>query len=409
MPVVVRVPLERLRTSHARLRASSSISATTRPSTQANTLASLPLRAVPMSDGTYEVVDGFKQLAAQRAAGATHAEVLVEAACPAADQKLLLLAANAPPRTLRHTDEVRVVASLVDDDGLTLLHAARRAGKKTRWAAHRLTLARSLSPRGQRALDAGEIGLSLGLALCALPERLQSAALDSAARHQLTRGELERLVAALRAAETDAERDRILREPVPVVRPVRQAVCPLGALGTRVAERLARARDALTDLASLRVPEQGLGDAERRRLEAEHRRVLALLHDTARALSPPHDHDEESHERRRPDDPALPDADAGHAVDDAPPTDGGTTDRGTTGDRPADPGAGGPLAAAPPHDGGHGRAAVPGARPRPDARGGGEDPRVAHEGLRDAPHRDGGGPRPQARAPDPRRSGLRPR
>ena len=100
---VLEVSVDRLATSLAPLRG---------PRTDlAGALAPLPLRVAAKSDGTYEVLDGFKRLSRWRQDGHTHVPVVVE---EAADSpvvcKARLLEANTPRRTLSPMDEVRLSA-----------------------------------------------------------------------------------------------------------------------------------------------------------------------------------------------------------------------------------------------------------------------------------------------------------
>ena len=89
MSPVLDVPVDRLATTLAPLRG---------PRTEAGTtLAPLPVRAAPVGDGTYQVLDGFKRLARWRREGATHVSVVVEVdAFSSVVGKARLLEANTP-------------------------------------------------------------------------------------------------------------------------------------------------------------------------------------------------------------------------------------------------------------------------------------------------------------------------
>ena len=121
MTGVLELPVARLATTLAPLRG---------PRTDpASALAPLPLRVAATGDGTYEVLDGFKRLAAWTGAGDTHVPVVVEDA-PGVVGKARLLEANAPRRTLSPMDEARVVRALADNDQLTPVQIAKLLGHK---------------------------------------------------------------------------------------------------------------------------------------------------------------------------------------------------------------------------------------------------------------------------------------
>jgi ParB-like chromosome segregation protein Spo0J len=250
-------------------------------------LGDLPLRVVPQADGSCEVVDGLKRLARWAAAGLTHVPVVVEEARSSAESKALLLRTNAPPRTLTAMDEARVIDSLVHEDGLTLTDAARLLGRRTAWVTRRHALAERLAPAAQEGLDHRRIGPSLAYALTPLSDPDQEKLLQATLRHHLKQREALTLVAAWRATDSEREHAALVRDPLAVVRPQPEGPSPIGPLATRLEERLARMQQALLELSTFALPDAGLTDAERRRLEAQHVRLLDQLETTARALLAP--------------------------------------------------------------------------------------------------------------------------
>ena len=257
-------------------------------------LRELPLRVVPAGDGCFEIVDGFKRFAQE---ARPVVPVVVESARSTIEQKLLLLRANAPPRTTTPMDEARVIRALLDEDGLGLAGVAQLLGRRKPWVVRRLTLATKLSPSIERKVDQGAIGPTLGYALCALSEQAQEDIVRATERHSLRQREALALVSAWRVASSDGERAGLLSDPLPVVRPDPKSTSLLGPLAARLEEQLARARDALADLASFQLP------PERRRLEAQHRSVLELLEQTAQALQSTSELKEHPDERTRGTEP----------------------------------------------------------------------------------------------------------
>jgi ParB-like chromosome segregation protein Spo0J len=328
MPEVEKLPVERLRSQLAPLR-----STVTPPVQPAPVLAEVPLRVVPLEDGSYEVLDGFKRLARWLTEGAQAVPVVVEHASSAVDRKLLLLRANAPPRRTTAMDEARVVDSLVREDALTQRTVAHRIGRRHAWVSRRLTLARRLAPTLQDKLDHGEIGPSLAYELCSLPSKQQEQAQHTAEAHRLSAHETSALVAALRVASPQ-EATSLLADPLRIVRPTTPPPAAVSPLCARLEQKLQRVQQALLDLDAFEIPAEGLSPAERRRLQAQHRAVLDLLAKTAQTQgvnnTPPSQ--EENHERRVedtvPSGPAAP-VDLGPRGD----TLAAAQPRGTPGDR----------------------------------------------------------------------------
>ena len=250
------VPVSLVRTSHERLR---SLQERRHAPPQ---LQDLPIRIVAAGDGFFEIVDGFKRFARWTDEGRSVVPAVVESARSTIEQKLLLLRANAPPRTTTPMDEARVIRSLLDEDGLSLAGVAQVLGRRKPWVVRRLALATKLAPGVAGKVDQGAIGLTLAYALCGVSEKGQEDVVRAMERHGLRQRETLALVGAYRVALSDAERARLLTEPLPVVRPDPKSTSLVGPLAARLEERLARARDILIELASFQLPAEGLTDAE---------------------------------------------------------------------------------------------------------------------------------------------------
>jgi ParB-like chromosome segregation protein Spo0J len=265
---VVDVPVDSLRTSFAALRSSVVRFHAEEP------LAELPLRAVAQDDGSFEVVDGFKRLHRWREAGRSTVPVVLERASSRLEALALVLRSNAPPRTLSPLDEARVIDVMLAEAGVGLATVARVLGRRKSWVVRRHALL-GLDPAVQREVDAFAIGPSLAYALCGVQAEVQRDLVACRKHHQLREREAMALLAALRLCEDDAERDRLLRDPLAVLRPA-PAPTVTGPLAASLELRLEEARRALEALADFTLPDTGLTDAERRRLAALHRTVLAL-------------------------------------------------------------------------------------------------------------------------------------
>ena len=249
----------------------------------ARELAPLPIRAVRL-DGRLEVIDGFKRLA-EWADGVEVPVVVEEASLPPSKlalpgAKALLLVANAPRRTTSAMDEARVVASLADEDALSLKHVAKLLSKKDAWVETRLTLARHLAERAAVALDEGRIGVTTAHALCAFSREDQARLYAAIESHGLTTREVAALLATYRAAD-EAERKTLLRDPLGVLR-APQSASPLSGEPAAIAERMTRTKEALADFMRLALPRSP--EPEARFLDAERRRVAFAVLSAAKTL-----------------------------------------------------------------------------------------------------------------------------
>ncbi len=268
------LPVEALHTSYARLRPGAR---RVRP----DDTASLPLRVAPRPDGGYEVIDGLKRLARWKEAGQRRIPVVVESPGDAPAHKRRLLVTNAPPRTTTALDEADVVCSLLDEDGFTPTRVARFLGHGADWVCGREAIGRRLGPAGRHALAREEIGATFARALCAVPKKDQDAFVGAVLRHGLGDRDAVVLVKAYRAADGE-DRRGLLAAPMDAVRP--QAPSPtLTPRAVTLERQLLGHAESLRALASFTLPDD-LAPAERRRLEAVRRGVLAQLATTATTL-----------------------------------------------------------------------------------------------------------------------------
>jgi ParB-like chromosome segregation protein Spo0J len=268
------LPVEALHTSYARLRPGAR---RVRP----DDTAALPLRVAPCPDGGYEVIDGLKRLARWKEAGQRRIPVVVESPGDAPAHKRRLLVTNAPPRTTTALDEAEVVVSLLDEDGFTPARVARFLGHGADWVCGREAIGRRLGPAGRHALAREEIGATFARALCAVPKKDQDALVGAVLRHGLGDRDAVVLVKAYRAAD-ETDRKALLAAPMDAVRP--QAPSPtLTPRAVTLERQLLGHAESLRALASFTLPDD-LAPAERRRLEAVRRGVLAQLATTATTL-----------------------------------------------------------------------------------------------------------------------------
>src|SRR5439155_1276313 len=112
-------------------------------------LRDLPIRVVAAGDGFFEIVDGFKRFARWTDEARAAVPAVVENARSTIEPKLLLLRANAPPRTTTPMDEARVIQSLLEE------HLVRWAARRQARGAPRT---RTRRPRRSRLVPAPHRG-----------------------------------------------------------------------------------------------------------------------------------------------------------------------------------------------------------------------------------------------------------
>jgi ParB-like chromosome segregation protein Spo0J len=242
-------------------------------------LSDLPIRVVVVDDGShFEVIDGFKRLAGWRANGFTQIPVVFEQPCIPLLQKRLLLEANSPSRTVSPLDEGRVVESLIHDDKLTSKAVGHLLGRKPGWVSARLALATKLSPRAAEKVASRDLGPTLAHFLTALSHNDQDAVLATISHHGLNTRESTMLIQAFRVADA-TDRRTLLKDPLATVRP---ETSPIASPQLAQLEQLLDGvSKALAELRELKVSPD-LSGAERRRIEALHRRVCREVIETAR-------------------------------------------------------------------------------------------------------------------------------
>jgi ParB-like chromosome segregation protein Spo0J len=244
-------------------------------------LAELPLRVAATEDGAFEVLDGFKRLARWTSEGRREVPVIVEPVS-GVTTKARLLESNAPARTISAMDEARVVASLMDEDGLSIAAVGKLLGRKQEWVLRRLTLAGKLSSELKTRVDRGRLTLTAALALCDFPRTQQRSLADAIERHGLTTREAQAFLASYRVAPDDATREALARDPKSASSmPLDQGGSPLSPTAAELERRFDVLERELEELSAM--PLEHFSDAETRVLGACRRRlaakILALAHE----------------------------------------------------------------------------------------------------------------------------------
>jgi ParB/RepB/Spo0J family partition protein len=191
---------------------------------------------------TYEVLDGFKRLAAARVLGL---KTLTTRSLEADERlaKAAILGLNQIGRRTQDWEEAWIVHALVREDGLTQEQVAELLSRHKSWVCRRLALVEKLADPAREDLRLGLLSVTGARALVRLPAGNQVNVLATLHRDKLTAAELDGVVDLLRAAPGQIQEEYILEQPRQALRQARQetgwAWDPrLSSSGNRVARRL---------------------------------------------------------------------------------------------------------------------------------------------------------------------------
>ena len=172
-----------------------------------------PIIVSATSDRELVLIDGFKRLrAARQLKGFTHLLArLLEV--DQASAKAAMFHLNQFAGRPQQLEEAWIVHSLVREDGLSQVDAARLLGRHKSWVNRRLALLEQLAPEAVEQLRLGLLSVSLARQLVRLPMGNQQEALQSATQASLTSVELRGVVDLLLSSSTEEQRRLVLDEP----------------------------------------------------------------------------------------------------------------------------------------------------------------------------------------------------
>jgi ParB-like chromosome segregation protein Spo0J len=208
----------------------------------------------------WEVVDGFKRLAAARG---LDWPTLLTRRLPADDErtaKAALYGLNRVGQHLQELEEAWLVQALVREDGLSQVETAQLLGRHKSWVCRRLALLEKLSSGVRADLEVGLLSASLARQLLRLPTGNQDDILAVARRDALTAVEVQGVVDLWLSAAGQAQRQALLAGPREALRlararPLWQYDPRLSGPGNRAARQLSRLLEELGRwLAWLRCP-----------------------------------------------------------------------------------------------------------------------------------------------------------
>jgi ParB-like chromosome segregation protein Spo0J len=212
-----------------------------------------PIVVSVTGDRELVLIDGFKRLrAARRLKGFTHLLArLLE--IDQASAKAAMFHLNQFAGRPQQLEEAWIVHSLVREDGLSQVDAARLLGRHKSWVHRRLALLEQLAPQAVEQLRLGLLSVSLARQLVRLPMGNQQAALRCATQASLTAAELRSVVDLLLGSSTEEQRRLVLDQPRRALRQASDKYVPqwdarLSVAGNRAARRLCQLLESLSQM-----------------------------------------------------------------------------------------------------------------------------------------------------------------
>jgi ParB-like chromosome segregation protein Spo0J len=207
----------------------------------------------------WEVVDGFKRLAAARQLGWP---TLLVRRLEGADERTVKAALYGLNRGqhLQELEEAWLVQALVREDGLAQNEVAELLGRHKSWVCRRLAVLEKLSSGVRSDLEVGLLSPSLARQLLRLPVGNQAEVLAAARHEALTAMEVQGVVNLWLGAAGETQRQHLLAQPRAALRLAQTRPCwqfdpRLSGQGNRTARQLSRLLEELLRwLAWLRCP-----------------------------------------------------------------------------------------------------------------------------------------------------------
>jgi hypothetical protein len=256
---------------------------------------------VCVHDGSAEVVDGFKRLAAARLLLPRWATLSVrQLAVDERGAKAAIYALNHVSRSTHELEEAWIVHALVREDGLSQVEAAALLGRHKSWVCRRLALLERLAPQAQEDLRLGLLSVSVARQVVRLPAGNQTEVVQVTRRDGLNAAEVRGVVELLLASASREQEAYVLAKPREAVQQAQgttpQAWDPrLSVAGNRALRRVVGLLDDLERLehwllhrgrAELTAADRGLLTPSFTRLLRDAVVVAELVEDVLKEMAP---------------------------------------------------------------------------------------------------------------------------
>jgi ParB-like chromosome segregation protein Spo0J len=168
---------------------------------------------VCLRDGHYELIDGFKRLAAARLVSGISRVSIRVILVDERGAKAAIYGLNRAGGRTRELEEAWIVHALVREDGLTQVEVAELLGRHKSWVCRRLALIERLGPEAKDELRVGLLCPTAARQIVRLPEGNQAEALAVIRREALSTVELAVMVDLLLECPGRRQQDFILQNP----------------------------------------------------------------------------------------------------------------------------------------------------------------------------------------------------
>jgi ParB-like chromosome segregation protein Spo0J len=191
----------------------------------------------------YELVDGFKRLAAARAVPGWSSLCARVIEADERSAKAAIYGLNRASGKTSELEEAWIIYALVREDGLPQVEVAELLGRHKSWVCRRLALIEKLGEPAQDELKVGLLSPTCARQLVRLPMGNQAALLDVIRREALTVHELEGVVDLIQRAPSRELQQYILDAPREALTQADGTCLPardprLSAIGNQVWRRL---------------------------------------------------------------------------------------------------------------------------------------------------------------------------
>jgi ParB-like chromosome segregation protein Spo0J len=163
--------------------------------------------------GHYELIDGFKRLAAARMLSAMSRLSIRIILVDERSAKAAIYGLNRAGGRTRELEEAWIVHALVREDGLTQVEVAELLGRHKSWVCRRLALIERLGPEAKDELRVGLLCPTAARQIVRLPEGNQGEVLQVIRREALSTVELTAMVDLLLECPGRRQQEFILQNP----------------------------------------------------------------------------------------------------------------------------------------------------------------------------------------------------
>jgi ParB-like chromosome segregation protein Spo0J len=168
---------------------------------------------VCLRQGHYELIDGFKRLAAARAISGISRMWIRMLLVDERGAKAAIYGLNRAGGRTRELEDAWIVHALVREDGLTQVEVAELLGRHKSWVCRRLALIERLGPEAKDELRVGLLCPTAARQIVRLPQGNQSETLDAIRREKLSNVELTAMVDLLLECSGRRQQEFILQHP----------------------------------------------------------------------------------------------------------------------------------------------------------------------------------------------------